>query len=265
MKNILKLFLILPFCLALAGCSDDDDGTKLVLSESQIHIHDWNETATVDILKGNGGYSVSVIDNTIATAEIVNEKRQIRSVKTGTTLVIVKDKKNKSVYIEVTVGDGDTTPATIIAYLTVGETETHKIFFSENDSYFTSNSDATVATADVSLGILTINALKRGQTTIWVTSKADDRKEVQVYVYDADELIILPESNVNAKVNSNTILSILKGDGNYTAVPANPSIATATILTDSKITVRGLTAGSTTITVSDGSGKSAIIDVEITN
>lgn len=97
MKKIYLLSLIL-FTLSFFACSDDDEVTDLSLPNTVYILS--QETTTLQI-KGNGGYTASSSDENIVTASIDGDIITIKGKKVGEATITVKDKKDKTVKIEV--------------------------------------------------------------------------------------------------------------------------------------------------------------------
>lgn len=74
--------------------------------------------------------------------------------------------------------------------------------------------------------------------------------------------IELSEQSVSLKVEASKEVSILYSNGECTAVSAEPSVATASV-SGSTVTITGVAAGQTTVTVSDTKGKKAEIAVTV--
>ena len=82
-----------------------------------------------------------------------------------------------------------------------------------------------------------------------------DNTEVKSLVIDPAEVEVI--------VNETATVNITSGNGDYTCISADATIAEATV-TDEVITVKGLKAGSTVITVKDGQKKAVALKVTVT-
>lgn len=82
---------------------------------------------------------------------------------------------------------------------------------------------------------------------------------------DDDNLndILLGADGVSVVQGHTMGITIRNGNGGYTVVSADDAIATATVADDLLITVTGVKAGTTTITVTDAEKKTAILSVEV--
>lgn len=82
---------------------------------------------------------------------------------------------------------------------------------------------------------------------------------------DDDDIVVKVEKSiVNLEVGEKAVVKITEGNGGYTAVPTKEEIATAEVK-DSEVIISGLQLGSTSITVTDKEGKTAIITVNVVN
>lgn len=79
---------------------------------------------------------------------------------------------------------------------------------------------------------------------------------------EVKSLVIAP-TEVEVIVGETAEVSITSGNGDYTCISAEPTIAEATVA-DEVITVKGLKAGSTVITVKDGQKKAVALKVTVT-
>ncbi len=75
--------------------------------------------------------------------------------------------------------------------------------------------------------------------------------------------LTLSSSSVEVKAGETETVEITSGNGNYAVVPADKDIATATV-SGTTITIAGVKAGSTIITVSDGAKQARPLQVKVT-
>lgn len=110
----LNIFLFsLPVLLAFA-CSSDDEIEELTLAKDNIKIESrfLIPSMAIDILGGNGGYSVTSKNKSIATAEVKDNKVHLTFLAAGKTKVTLTDSEAKTTDIDVEVdtkkaGDGE--------------------------------------------------------------------------------------------------------------------------------------------------------------
>ncbi|MFV0538102.1 MAG: calycin-like domain-containing protein [Dysgonomonas sp.] len=80
---------------------------------------------------------------------------------------------------------------------------------------------------------------------------------------DDDNDLVLEKSEVTVDLGGTTTVKITKGNSGYKVIPADATIATAT-LDGNVITITGVKAGETTIAVTDNENKSATLKVKVT-
>lgn len=87
----------------LAGLRNSDNPErKLVLDNTILNLVE-NTTFSVYILSGNGEYTVTSSDNSIASASINDKEIYVKGHRLGKAIITVKDKLNKTVDIEITI------------------------------------------------------------------------------------------------------------------------------------------------------------------
>lgn len=79
---------------------------------------------------------------------------------------------------------------------------------------------------------------------------------------DDDKDLVLEKSEVTVDLGGTTTVKITKGNSGYKVTPADATVATAT-LEGNVITITGVKAGETTITVTDNEKKSATLKVKV--
>ncbi|NDV69911.1 hypothetical protein [Dysgonomonas sp. 25] len=112
------LSLLVMLSIGLVSCSSDDDNGPVsdpvikLSSDTAMVIVD--ETMVLDIVSGNGGYTVFSTDETIATATIDGDRLTILSTGLGRTSVVIMDEKSEikvlpviSYYDELLIVDGN--------------------------------------------------------------------------------------------------------------------------------------------------------------
>ena len=121
---------------------------------------------------------------------------------------------------------------------------------------------ATVAgSSGSSSGTYVVTAHLPGNTTLTVTDAVGTTFPIDVTV-SVDALTATPSSGTGV-VGTSLVMVVSGGVGPYTAVAANPSIATATV-NNGTVTVQLAAVGSTVVTVRDSLGKTLEINVSAT-
>lgn len=121
------------------------------------------------------------------------------------------------------------------------------------------SSDSTIATAIVKDATITVKGVKVGSAIITVTDKNKQTGSFSVVV---NEALSFSKTSAAASVGKEDTVTVSNGTAPYTAVVKDTKIATATV-TDSKIAVKGIKAGTTTITVTDKNKLAGVINVTI--
>lgn len=147
----------------------------------------------------------------------------------------------------------------------VGETSTLNIK-EGGGNYKVINEDPTIAEATVSGNTVTVSCGKKGIVGIIISDAAGNYKRLIVksmytkLVFDKEDL------SINMKVGhaERVKLTVKKGNGNYTAVSTDENVAKILgIRNDSIVIIEGVTAGTTTVTVTDMMGLSKTVNVKV--
>lgn len=117
-----------------------------------------------------------------------------------------------------------------------------------------------VATAKVEENTITITGVSKGKTTVVVTDSKQNTGTITVTVKDKG--IDLDKEELKLKVDEEGVVTILGGKGPYLPTVEKEDIATASIKED-KLTVKGLKAGTTLVTVT-GLDKMNIATLSVT-
>jgi hypothetical protein len=102
MKKILNLLLIVSCIFALASCKQDDPVVELTLDKTAVGLI-AGATTPVNIVTGNGNYTVTSSASDIATATVSGTVITVTGNKAGTATITLKDKDSKSISISVVV------------------------------------------------------------------------------------------------------------------------------------------------------------------
>lgn len=109
--------------------------------------------------------------------------------------------------------------------------------------------DQKIATAKADKNVITITGVSKGATTITVTDKNKINGTISITVKESAGLN-LDKKTVSVDVAKEDVVTISGGVAPYAAEAKDAGIATASVK-DNKITVKGVKAGTTTITVTD--------------
>lgn len=117
------------------------------------------------------------------------------------------------------------------------------------EPYQVASADTKIATTKVDKSKITITGVAKGTTTIAVTDKDKNSGKITVTVKGA-ETLTFDKNSVEVDAAKETVVTVTGGTAPYAAEAKDATIATAAVK-DNKITVKGLKAGTTTITVTD--------------
>lgn len=130
--------------------------------------------------------------------------------------------------------------------------------------YVVTSSDAKIATVKVEKNKIAITGVKNGSVTIAVKDKNANTGKIAVTVKDADAKgLDFDKKKVEINAGKEDVVTIKNGTAPYAVAVKDETVATATIK-DNKVTIKGLKAGKTTVTVTDKDKKNeGSISVEI--
>lgn len=123
------------------------------------------------------------------------------------------------------------------------------------------SSDAKIATAKVDNSTITVTGVKEGTAIIIVTDAKQVKGKLAVTVKKSSDLDF-DKKNVSVAVGKEETVTVKGGTKPFTATSKDTNIATVTVK-DDKITIKGVKAGTTSITVIDKDKKTGTISVTI--
>lgn len=125
------------------------------------------------------------------------------------------------------------------------------------------SSNTEIATATVKDDTITITGVAKGNAFVKVTDKNQQTGLVIVAVKAAStSSLTLDKTSAEPAIGESVEVTVLDGAAPYAASVEDSEIATAEVK-DNKITINGIKAGETTVTVTDKDNKSAIISVTV--
>lgn len=127
--------------------------------------------------------------------------------------------------------------------------------------YTATSSDAEIVTTSVEDNTVTLTGVKDGNATIIIHDKNQLTGQVAVVVKAATGLTF-DKSTTEVSVGKEAIVNVKSGTAPYTVAVKDASIATATVK-DAEITIKGVKAGTTTVTVTDKDKKTGTITVTV--
>ena len=234
-------------------------GTDLELAKANVEVN-VGATADVAIVKGTASYTVSVLNSSVATAEIIaGNKVRIKGVGAGTTKVTVKDSQNKTAEITVTVNAFSLTLERNAVELNPDDTAEVSIT-NGNGNYTLQVADNSKATATIVGNKVRIEAKAAGTTK--VTVKDSQNKTAEITVTVKPRGLSLERTALTINAGTTAEVAITAGNGNYTLQVADNSKVTASVV-NNKVIIEGKAAGTTKVTVKDSQNKTAEITVTV--
>lgn len=124
------------------------------------------------------------------------------------------------------------------------------------------SSDEKIATVAVDKEKITVTGVAAGTATISVTDNNKAIGSFSVEVKAVTEKLEFDKAEVTVGVEKEEVITVKTGTAPYTVKVADEAVATATV-NESVVTVKGVKAGSTTVTVTDKDGKTGEISVKV--
>ena len=296
MKNLrfLTLGLALIALLFTACKKDDNNGgeqapQRLTLEKSAVTVKQ-TESAIVRITAGNGGYKVESADKNIATAAIEQNNVKITAIAEGQTTLTVSDAKGQKAAIAVTV-ESNIDPSERLSVekqtltLVNGEEEVNRILNAEHNGNM--NLSFTISPAgSVSITVetrivngnpdgknLRVKALKVGTAQIAIKDNTNNQTTSFKVTVTAAELTVAT-ATTEIETEATTEVRINTGNPDYTVTSSASNIATAEVKektekvagkndTHHYVIIKGVAAGTATITLKDSQNKTVAITVTV--
>lgn len=296
MKNLrfLTLGLALIALLFTACKKDDNNGgeqapQRLTLEKSAVTVKQ-TESAIVRITAGNGGYKVESADKNIATAAIEQNNLKITAIAEGQTTLTVSDAKGQKAAIAVTV-ESNIDPSERLSVekqtltLVNGEEEVNRILNAEHNGAY--NLSFTISPAgSVSITVedrivngnpdgknLRVKALNVGTAQVVVKDNTNNQTTSFKVTVTAAELTIA-KTAAEVETEATVEIRINTGNPSYTITSSADNIATAEVKektervagkndTHHYVIIKGVAAGTATITLKDSQNKTVAITVTV--
>ena len=296
MKNLrfLTLGLALIALLFTACKKDNNNGgeqapQRLTLEKSAVTVKQ-TESAIVRITAGNGGYKVESADKNIATAAIEQNNVKITAIAEGQTTLTVSDAKGQKAAIAVTV-ESNIDPSERLSVenqaltLVNGEEEVNRILNAEHNGNM--NLSFTISPAgSVSITVetrivngnpdgknLRVKALNVGTAQIAIKDNTNNQTTSFKVTVTAAELTVAT-ATTEIETEATTEVRINTGNPDYTVTSSASNIATAEVKektervagkndTHHYVIIKGVAAGTATITLKDSQNKTVAITVAV--
>jgi len=294
MKNLRFLTVGLALiALLFTACKKDDNGAdeqapkQLTLEKSAVTVK-LTESAIVRITSGNGDYKVESADKSIATAAIEQTNVKITAVAEGQTTLTVADVKGQKATIAVTI-ESNIAPSERLSVenkelnLVNGEDKVNRILNAKNKGArlsftITPAGSVTITVEDRIVNgtpegeNLRIKALNVGTAQVSVKDNADNQTTTFKVIVSAAELTVA-KTDAEVEAEATTEIRINTGNPDYTVTSSAATIATAEVKEGTRINhldtphkaifIKGLAAGTATITLKDSQNKTIAIAVTV--
>jgi hypothetical protein len=238
----------------------------------QANVSSWStevaKTITLTITDGNGGYSVTSSNPSIATVSNTSSTVfTITGKSPGTSRIVIRDSRGQSVSGDITI----TAPARILRYTywatTLNIWSSSRISISDgNGGYSVTSSNPAIASVSGSNTEWSIVGKSAGTTTITV-------RDQRGYYGQLKYTILAPLRSLRATIwttnfikGDSTLLNITDGNGGYTVTSSNPNIISVTRknpASDTQWTLQALSAGESTITLRDARWLSGWVKITV--
>ena len=294
MKNLRILSVGLALiALLFTACKKDDNGAdeqapkQLTLEKSAVTVK-LTESAIVRITSGNGDYKVESADKSIATAAIEQNNVKITAVAEGQTTLTVADVKGQKATIAVTI-ESNIDPSERLSVenqevtLINGEDKVNRILNAKDKgarlSFTITPAGSVTVTVEERIVAgnpegenLRIKALTVGTAQVIVKDNTDSQTTTFKVIVSAAELTVA-KTDAEVEAEATTEIRINTGNPDYTVTSSAATIATAEVKDGTRINhldtphkaifIKGLAAGTATITLKDSQNKTIAIAVTV--
>lgn len=128
--------------------------------------------------------------------------------------------------------------------------------------FIVKSSGEKVATVKVEKEKITVTGVAEGTATISVVDKDQATGSFTVTVKAAAEKLEFDKAGVTVGVEKEEVVTVKSGTAPYTVKVTDAAVATA-IVKEAAITVKGVKAGTTTLTVTDKDGKTGEVAIKV--
>ncbi len=285
---------------ALCACDSDKDNQQETVPAANMEVDNTSVTLlqgdeiTVNVISGNGNYSVKSFDETIATAQVEDKQVTIKATEDSEldennqaeTTILVIDGRKKVARVQVKVGK--LWPLTVnvptvdnpidekeTLDLFIGETTTVKILTGNGDYNISTSegADECIEMGELSGQVFTISAKKEtGDEPVYITisDKKGQSVIIPVVVKIVDLTLDAYEANFAEPDAAAQYIGIEKGNGGYSfsyQVDGSAPVQEATIVeaseTNNTITLKPKSYGTVKVIVTDQKGASKEITVKV--
>lgn len=130
------------------------------------------------------------------------------------------------------------------------------------EAYTATSSDEKTATVSVAKSTLTVTGVKVGRTAILIADAEKKMVSLPVIVTEKATELHFDHTALSLAAGAQATVTVNNGEAPYAVTTKNAKTAEATVA-DNKITVKGVKAGKTTITVTDKNKLTGTITVQV--
>ncbi len=232
---------------------------------NEITVNPGGKTSTFNLVGGSGSYSASSSNIQVATVTQSGSQFYITGVSAGTATVSVADSVGATKSISVTVGSNNplftTAPDTIS--VNIGSSTQSFDISGGTLSYTVASSDSQVASVKQTGASFVVTGLNAGSATVRISDTSGASKTISVTVAPLQPLFTTAPAQISVGIGANSaVFAISGGNPGYSVVSSNPQVASVAF-SDTTFVVTGQAAGSAVISVSDRSGATKLVQVQV--
>lgn len=225
-------------------------------------------TATSAVSNAVGAVTATSANTGIATASYANGVVTVAGVAAGSTTVAVRDSRSNAVTqtlnVTVTAAAQPLAISPSSVSVPVGSSATSSVSNAVGAVTATSANTA-IATASYANGVVTVNGVAAGSTTVAVRDSRTNAvtQTLSVTVTAVTPPLAISPTSVSVGVGSTATTNVSNAVGAVTATSANTAVATASFA-NGVVTVTGVAAGSTTVAVRDSRSNAVTQTLNVT-
>jgi hypothetical protein len=212
---------------------------------------------SVTITGGTGFYSITSSDTGVAEAFISNnagDQAKITGISLGNAVVTIEDSAGDTATISVQVS-GITFSQNSVAV--TPQTSVTLTILTGSAFYQIDSSDDQVATAVESKGVITITGVSSGTAVITVLDSNQSIATIDVTVNATTVSLVVLE------VAESQTVTLTGGTGYYKIDNTEDTVASVTLNNDDTVDITGISAGQTTVTITDSQSNVFTLDVTV--
>lgn len=263
MKKINLIYGLLSLLVVAIGCNKSEDKPNAGQTTTE-QIHELKvspenvgiivgEKATATISSGNGSYSITSADQTIATASVSETTISVEAKKEGETTLTLTDAKKKNAKIKVKVYSAIGVKEPQVTLKIRDEKEVEIIGGAEKINLLVDNENVK---AEVSDRKVKITAQKVGESIITITDETTKKTAtIKVSVQDYPSVEV-SKTDTQLLLKSQEEIMISGGSGTYKATANNQNVTIS--LEGNKLKITGAKVGKSVVTITDEKAQKSV-------